>query len=101
MKGSKGCTETSVSNYHYSLLKSSEQRSSLLKLTDVQQINDLFILYGTRRFNIESQQPATESKHKLYKMRAQEGGNTTQFECFYSENLEVIILVPGSQIYPI
>jgi len=38
-----------------------------------------------------SQQPAIEPKHKLHKMRPQEGGNTTQFQCFYSENFEVTI----------
>jgi len=48
-----------------------------------------------------SQQPATEPKYRVHKMRPQERGNTTQFECFYSENLEVIILVPGSQTYSI
>jgi hypothetical protein len=44
-----------------------------------------------------SKQPATEPKHKPHKMRPQEGRNISQFKCFYSENLEVIILVPGSQ----
>ena len=48
-----GCHATSVRNYHYSLRKTSEQRSSLLKLTVVQQLNDLFILYGTRRLITE------------------------------------------------
>jgi hypothetical protein len=97
IQGSTGCTETSVMNCHYSLRESSEQRSSLLKLAVVQKINNLFILYGTRRFITGF----TTAHWAKAQMRPQERGYTTQFECFYSQNLEVIIFVPGIEAYPI
>jgi len=53
LQGPIGRHETSVRNYHYSLRKTSEQGISLLKLTAVQQTNDLFILYGIWRFIAE------------------------------------------------